>query len=79
MKEEKKILIDFVLILLAQRDPWWNEDNPDAQIKFKEIYDAWRFGELRKNKHAAPFYIDSWNRGWLPEADFERFRDYAMQ
>ena len=78
MKKEKKVLIYSVLNHLAQRDPWW-KNNPNAQRKFKEIYDAWRFGELRKKKHAAPFYIDSWNRGWLPEADFERWREYAMQ
>ena len=75
MKKEKKILICSVLNHLAQRDPWWK----DNRVKFEELYYSWRETDLR-HKHRNPqFYTKCWKRGWMPEADFERFREYAMQ
>ena len=75
MKKEKKVLIRSVLNQLTQRDLWWK----DKHVKFRELYNAWRQEELRQRKHSAPFYTNSWQRGWLPKADFERFRAYAME
>ena len=75
MKKEKKILICSVLNHLALRDPWWK----DNRVKFKELYDAWRQKELRQKRHSKAFYSLAWSRGWLPNADFERFRAYAME
>ena len=76
MKSEKKVLIISALTLLQERDPEWKQ--PAMVKKFKFLYDNWRQKELRAKVHAASFYTLSWRRGWLPQADFVRFRDYVM-
>ena len=76
MKSEKKVLITSALTLLQERDPEWKQ--PAMVKKFKFLYDNWRQKELRAKVHAASFYTLSWRRGWLPQADFVRFRDYVM-
>jgi hypothetical protein len=77
MKSEKKVLITSALTLLQERDPEWKQ--PAMVKKFKFLYDNWRQKELRAKVHAASFYTLSWRRGWLPQADFVRFRDYVME
>ena len=77
MKKEKKILICSVLNQLAQRDPEWKKAK--MVPKFKILWYRWRQIELQQKRHSAPFYSTSWKRGWLPKADFERFKEYAMQ
>lgn len=79
MKKEKKILICSVLNQLAEkRDPFW-KTSQNRLFKFKELYYSWRETDLR-HKHRNPqFYTKCWKRGWMPEADFKRFREYAMQ
>jgi len=62
---------------LQLRDPDWKQ--PAMIKKFKFLYDDWRQKELRAKVHAASFYTLSWRRGWLPQADFVRFRDYVME
>ena len=77
MKSEKQVLITSALTLLQERDPEWKQ--PAMVKKFKFLYDNWRQKELRAKVHAASFYTLSWRRGWLPQADFVRFRDYVME
>ena len=77
MKEEKKIMIDSVLDLLQERDPTW--EHVKMLPKFKALYDGWRQKELRAKIHSGFFYSKAWQRGWLPQADFVRFRDYVME
>ena len=77
MKSEKKVFIFSVLTLLQERDPDWKQ--PAMIKKFKTVYDGWRQAELRAKLHTGFFYTKSWQRGWLPQADFIRFRDYALQ
>ena len=77
MKSEKKVLIISALNALQERDQDWK--HPAMVKKFKFLYDNWRQKELRAKVHAASFYTLSWRRGWLPQADFIRFRDYALQ
>ena len=77
MKFEKKVMIYSVLTLLQERDPDWK--HPKMQRQFKFLYQGWRQKELRAKVHAASFYTLSWRRGWLPQADFVRFRDYVME
>ncbi len=77
MKSEKKVLIISALNALQLRDPDWKQ--PAMIKKFKTVYDDWRQKELRAKVHAASFYTLSWRRGWLPQADFVRFRDYVME
>ena len=77
MKSEKKVLIISALTLLQERDPEWKQ--PAMVKKFKFLYDNWRQKELRAKVHAASFYTLSWRRGWLPQADFVRFRNYVME
>lgn len=77
MKSEKKVLIISALNSLQLRDPEWKQ--PAMIKKFKFLYDDWRQKELRAKVHAASFYTLSWRRGWLPQADFVRFRDYVME
>ena len=77
MKSEKKVLICSVLTLLQERDPEWKHAKMCRQ--FKTLYQGWRQAELRAKRHTGFFYTNSWQRGWLPQADFIRFRDYALQ
>ena len=77
MKSEKKVLIISAMNALQLRDPDWKQ--PAMIKKFKTVYDDWRQKELRAKVHAASFYTLSWRRGWLPQADFVRFRDYVME
>lgn len=77
MKSEKKVMIFSALNTLQLRDPDWKQ--PAMVKKFKFLYDDWRQKELRAKVHAASFYTLSWRRGWLPQADFVRFRDYVME
>lgn len=77
MKKEKKVMICSVLNLLRERDPEWK--NPKMLRLFKLLYLGWRQAELRAKRHTGFFYSHSWQRGWLPQADFVRFRNYAMQ
>ena len=77
MKKEKKVMIISVLTLLQERDPDWK--HPKMQRQFKCLYLGWRQAELRAKRHTGFFYSNSWSRGWLPQDDFARFRDYAMQ
>ena len=77
MKSEKKVFIFSALTLLQERDPDWK--HPAMIKKFKFLYDDWRQKELRAKVHTGFFYTKSWQRGWLPQADFIRFRDYALQ
>ena len=77
MKSEKKVMIFSALTLLQKRDPEWKHLKMVRQ--FKTLYDGWRQKELRAKIHAASFYTLSWQRGWLPQADFVRFRNYVMQ
>ena len=77
MNEEKKVLIVSVLNALEARDPEWNL--PEVARKFKVLYQGWRQTELRAKRHTGFFYTNSWQRGWLPQADFIRFRNYALQ
>lgn len=77
MREDNKVQICEVLDELGNRDPEWKTGR--MAPKFKTLYDGWRAAELRKRKHSTLFYTDSWNRGWLPIADFRRFRRYALQ
>ena len=77
MKSEKKVMIYSVLTLLQERDPDWK--HPKMLRQFKFLYQGWRQKELRAKVHAASFYTLSWRRGWLPQADFVRFRDYVME
>ena len=77
MKNEKKVMIHSVLTALQQRDPEWKHKKMLPQ--FKVLYLGWRQAELRAKRHSGYFYTISWRRGWLPQTDFVRFRDYAMQ
>ena len=77
MKSEKKVMIHSVLNTLQLRDPAWK--HPKMLPKFKVLYDGWRQKELRAKIHSGFFYSNAWRRGWLPQADFVRFRDYALQ
>ena len=77
MKNEKKVMIHSVLSALRQRDPEWKHIKMLPQ--FKVLYLGWRQAELRAHRHSGYFYTISWRRGWLPQTDFVRFRDYAMQ
>ena len=77
MKEEKKIPISGVLALLKLRDPQWKDAKMEP--KFKILYDGWRQAEMRKYNRNTQFFTDAWKRGWLSEADYYRFREYAMQ
>lgn len=77
MKEKLKRSIYDVLDLLIARDIAWAQ--PKMQQKFIVLYMGWRTVELRKNIHSHLFYTRSWQRNWLPMADWVRFRDYAMQ
>ena len=77
MNKEKKVLINSALTLLQERDPEWK--HPKMARHLKTIFDGWRQKELRAKIHAASFYTISWRRGWLPVADFVRFRMYVMQ
>ena len=77
MKKEKKVMIHSVLTALQKRDPEW--ENPKMLRQFKLLYQGWRQAELRAKRHTGFFYSNSWQRGWLPQADFIRFRDYALQ
>jgi len=77
MNEEKKVFIFSVLTLLQERDPDWKR--PEMRRQFKILYQGWRQAELRAKRHTGFFYTKSWQRGWLPQADFIRFRDYALQ
>ena len=77
MKKENKVLICSVLNLLVERDPEWR--SVGMAHKFKVLYDGWRQQELRAKIHSGFFYSNAWRRGWLPKADFVRFRDYALQ
>ena len=77
MKKEKKVLIISVLNHLQERDPAWK--HVGMLPKFKVLYDGWRQKELRAKIHSGFFYSKAWQRGWLPQADFVRFRDYVME
>lgn len=77
MRKENKVLIYSVLNHLAERDPDWRKAKMTP--KFKALYLSWRQKELQQKRHSAPFYTTSWKRGWLPKADFERFKAYAME
>ena len=66
-----------VLTLLQERDPNWY--HPKMQRQFKTLYYGWRQKELRDKVHTGFFYTKAWQRGWLSQADFVRFRDYALQ
>lgn len=77
MKKDNKKQISEVLDELCHRDPSWR--HPKMAPKFKTLFDGWRTVELRHKIHSHFFYTMSWQRGWLPEADFQRFREYAMQ
>ena len=77
MKSEKKVLIVSALNALQERDPDWKR--PEVVRRFKSLYEGWRQKELRAKQHAASFYTLSWKRGWMPQADFVRFRDYVME
>ena len=77
MKSEKKVLIFSALTLLQKRDPDWK--HPAMVKKFKTIYDDWRQKELRAKIHSGFFYTKAWKRGWLSQADYNRFRDYVME
>lgn len=77
MREDKKVFIHSVLTHLAKRDPEWEK----AQYvpKLKILWRAWCEHEYKRNMHSRLFYYRSWQRGWLPQADFKRFLEYAMQ
>ena len=77
MNTDKKILIISVLNHLQERDPAWK--HVKMLPKFKVLYDGWRQKELRAKIHSGFFYSTAWQRGWLPQADFVRFRDYVME
>ena len=77
MKSEKKVMIFSALSALQERDPDWK--HPKMQRQFKALFQGWRQKELRAKVHAASFYTLSWRRGWLPQADFVRFRNYVME
>ena len=77
MKSEKKVLITSALTLLQERDPDWKHAKMPRQ--FKTLYLGWRQAELRAKRHTGFFYTKSWQRGWLPQADFVRFRNYVME
>ena len=77
MIKEKKVMIHSVLSALQRRDPEW--EHPKMAKHFKTLYDCWRQKELRAKIHSHFFYSKSWSRGWLPQADFVRFRNYALQ
>ena len=77
MKKENKVMIHSVLSALQERDPEW--EHPKMVKHLKTLFDSWRQKELRAKIHAASFYTLSWRRGWLPQADFVRFRNYVMQ
>ena len=77
MTQDKKKDIIEVYYALCHRDPAWKEAK--MMQKFKVLFDGWRAAELRHKKHTPQFYTLSWRRGWMPEHDFERFKEYAMQ
>ena len=77
MKSEKKVLIVSALNALQERDPDWKQ--PAMIKKFKVLYDGWRQKELRAKVHTGFFYTKAWQRGWLSQADFVRFRKYAIE
>ena len=76
IKSYKRDIFD-VLDLLRQRDPAWK--HVKMLPKFKDLYGCWKDTELRHKEHTRYFYSVSWKRGWLPESDWNRFRDYALQ
>ena len=77
MKKENKRDIYEVYEMLCARDPDWR--HPKIRTKFETLFLGWRAVELRHKCHSTTFYTDSIRRGWLPKADFERFKQYAMQ
>ena len=77
MNSEKKVLITSALTLLQERDPEWKKAKMCQQ--FKILYQGWRQAELRAHRHTRAYYTRAWNRGWLSQADFVRFRNYALQ
>lgn len=77
MKSEKKVFIISALTLLQERDPDWKQ--PAMIKKFKTVYNGWRQAELRAHRHTAAYYARAWKRGWLSQADFVSFRNYALQ
>ena len=77
MRDDNKMQIDSVYQELCERDPEWR--HPKMLPKFKVLYDGWRQKELRAKIHSGFFYSKAWQRGWLPQADFVRFRDYVME
>ena len=77
MNEKNKRQVYGVYDMLCIRDREWKR--PKMLKKFKDLYLGWRTVELRHNVRSHLFYTQSWQRGWLPEADFERFKNYAMQ
>ena len=78
MKKDKKILITSVYNLLCQSDPEWQIPYM-KEVQFQALYDAWSTSDRKKGYHTNFFYSSSWERGWLPQADFRRWRRYAMQ
>lgn len=77
MKNELKKDIPAVLEMLQARDPAWK--HVKMLPKFKELYQAWAYRQVRHGKRNKQFYSVSWRRKWLPIDDFRAFRDYAMQ
>ena len=75
-KDNKKDIFE-VYDMLCRKYPSWhrNKDLPT----FQTLFLCWRATELRHHVHSPVFYTDSWNRKWLPKADFERFKAYALQ
>jgi len=78
MNKVKKILISSVYNHLCERDPDWKVDYM-KRVKFKDLYFAWAEYEVRRGFHTRSFYYKSWEKGYLPNADFIRFNTYAMQ
>ena len=77
MKKEKKVMIHSVLTHLAERDPEWKKAY--MLPKFDILWLGWCEYDRKHKMHSRFFYYQSWQRGWLPQADFKRFLEYAMQ
>ena len=77
MKEEKKILIYSALNHLKDRDRAWGF--PVMVPKFKTLYQCWAITCVRNKKHPKEYYIRKWRDGWLPDAEYLDFFNYAMQ
>ena len=77
MREEKKVMIHSVLTHLAERDPEWKKAY--MVPKFKILWQSWCVYDRKHKMHSSYFYYKSGLRGWLPQADFKRFLEYAMQ